>query len=46
MNVGISIWESGYYFLLRLWVLNKYHNHQNIHEITEDTISMSINLFC
>jgi hypothetical protein len=28
------------YFLLRLWVLNKYHNHQDIPEITEDTISM------
>jgi N-acetylmuramoyl-L-alanine amidase len=30
------------YFLLRLWVLNKYHNHQDIPEITEDTISMSM----
>jgi hypothetical protein len=28
------------YFLLRLWVLNKYHNNQEIPEITEDTISM------
>jgi hypothetical protein len=30
------------YFLLRVWVLNKYHNHQDIPEITEDTISMSM----
>jgi hypothetical protein len=28
------------YFLLRLWVLHKYHNHVDIPEITEDTISM------
>jgi len=28
------------YFLLRLWVLHKYHNNQKIPEITEDTISM------
>ena len=28
------------YFLLRLWVLHKYHNNQEIPEITEDTISM------
>ena len=28
------------YFLLRLWVLDKYHNNQEIPEITEDTISM------
>ena len=28
------------YFLLRLWVLQKYHNHLEIPEITEDTISM------
>ena len=28
------------YFLLRLWVLHKYHNNQEILEITEDTISM------
>ena len=28
------------YFLLRLWVLHKYHNNQDIPEITEDTISM------
>lgn len=28
------------YFLLRLWVLHKYHNNQEIPEITGDTISM------
>ena len=28
------------YFLLRLWVLDKYHNNLDIPEITEDTISM------
>ena len=28
------------YFLLRLWVLHKYHNNQEIPEITTDTISM------
>ncbi len=28
------------YFLLRLWVLHKYHNNQDIPEITDDTISM------
>ena len=28
------------YFLLRLWVLHKYDNNQEIPEITEDTISM------
>ena len=28
------------YFLLRLWVLHKYHNNQEISEITTDTISM------
>jgi len=28
------------YFLLRLWVLQKYHNNQDIPEITTDTISM------
>ena len=28
------------YFLLRLWVLHKYHNNQEILEITGDTISM------
>ena len=28
------------YFLLRLWVLHKYHNNQEIPEITSDTISM------
>uniref|UniRef100_A0A6C0H659 Uncharacterized protein n=1 Tax=viral metagenome TaxID=1070528 RepID=A0A6C0H659_9ZZZZ len=28
------------YFLLRLWVLRKYHNSQEIPEITKDTISM------
>jgi len=28
------------YFLLRLWILQKYHNNQEIPEITEDTISM------
>jgi len=28
------------YFLLRLWVLHKYHNNQEIPEITEDIISM------
>ena len=28
------------YFLLRLWILQKYHNNQDIPEITEDTISM------
>ena len=28
------------YFLLRLWVLTKYHNNQEIPEITTDTISM------
>jgi hypothetical protein len=30
------------YFLLRLWVLHKYHNNQEIPEITEDTISMAM----
>jgi hypothetical protein len=28
------------YFLLRLWILHKYHNNQEIPEITTDTISM------
>ena len=28
------------YFLLRLWILHKYHNNQVIPDITEDTISM------
>ena len=28
------------FFLLRLWVLHKYHNNQEIPEITGDTISM------
>jgi hypothetical protein len=28
------------YFLLRLWVLHKYHNNQEIPKITTDTISM------
>ena len=28
------------YFLLRLWILHKYHNHLDIPEITDDTISM------
>ena len=28
------------YLLLRLWVLHKYHNNQEIPKITEDTISM------
>ena len=28
------------YFLLRLWLLHKYHNNQEIPEITRDTISM------
>ena len=28
------------YFLLRLWVLQKYNNQQEIPEITEDTIRM------
>ena len=30
------------YFLLRLWVLHKYHNNQEISEITTDTISMAM----
>ena len=30
------------YFLLRLWVLHKYHNNQHIPEITNDTISMAM----
>jgi hypothetical protein len=30
------------YFLLRIWVLTKYHNKQEIPEITEDTISMAM----
>ena len=30
------------YFLLRLWVLEKYHNNQEIPLITEDTIKMSM----
>ena len=30
------------YFLLRLWVLQKYHNNQEIPIITEDTIRMSM----
>ena len=30
------------YMLLRLWVLNKYHNNIDIPEITTDTISMAI----
>jgi hypothetical protein len=28
------------YFLLRIWILHKYHSDQEIPEITEDTISM------
>ena len=28
------------YFLLRLWILHKYHNQKDIPEITKDTISM------
>ena len=32
--------SSKTYFLLRLWVLHKYHNNQEIPEITTDTISM------
>ena len=30
------------YFLLRLWVLHKYHNNQEIPQITTDTISMAM----
>ena len=30
------------YFLLRLWILQKYHNNQEITEITTDTISMGM----
>ena len=30
------------YMLLRLWVLNKYHNNIDIPEITTDTISMAM----
>jgi hypothetical protein len=30
------------YFLLRLWVLEKYHGNQGIPLITEDTIKMSM----
>ena len=30
------------YFLLRLWILQKYHNNQDIPHITEDTIKMSM----
>ena len=30
------------YFLLRLWVLDKYHSNQEIPHITEDTIKMSM----
>jgi len=30
------------YFLLRLWVLHKYHNNQEMPEITTDTISMGM----
>ena len=30
------------YFLLRLWVLQKYHTNQEIPTITEDTIRMSM----
>ena len=30
------------YFLLRLWILHKYHNNQEIPEITIDTISMAM----
>ena len=30
------------YFILRLWVLDKYHNNQEIPEITEDTVSMAM----
>ena len=30
------------YFLLRLWVLEKYHSNQGIPLITEDTIKMSM----
>ena len=30
------------YFLLRLWVLEKYHNNQKVPLITEDTIKMSM----
>jgi len=31
------------YFLLRLWILHKYHNHLDIPETTMDTISMCMN---
>ena len=28
------------YFLMRIWLLHKYHSNQNIPELTEDTIAM------
>ena len=37
-----NIITTNSYFLLRLWVLQKYHNNQEIPIITEDTIKMSM----
>lgn len=37
-----NIITTNSYFLLRLWVLQKYHNNQEIPIITEDTIRMSM----
>jgi len=38
--IRTNVITSKTYFLLRLWVLHKYHNNQEISEITTDTISM------
>jgi len=37
-----NIITTNSYFLLKLWVLQKYHNNQEIPIITEDTIRMSM----
>jgi len=37
-----NIITTNSYFLLRLWVLQRYHNNQEIPIITEDTIRMSM----
>jgi hypothetical protein len=37
-----NIITTNSYFLLRLWLLQKYHNNQEIPIITEDTIKMSM----
>ena len=40
--VRTNVITSKTYFLLRLWILHKYHNNQEISEITTDTISMAM----